>query len=81
MGGDWNFVENTKIDKIGGNSRKGNEGASIIHTIKSTYKLIDPFRKLYKNIKAFTWSCEATGIKTRLDRFYISEDITKFLGE
>ena len=51
IGGDWNFVENLRLDKFGGNPNKGNEGKNIIQNIKSSYNLIDPFRNLYKSRK------------------------------
>ena len=43
--------------------------------IKQTYDLIDSFRYLYKNEKSYTWSCESTGVRTRLDRIYVNKHI------
>ena len=39
----------------------------------------DPFRFKYKNEKCYTWSCDSSGIKTRLDRFYIDKGFLKNL--
>ena len=81
IGGDWNFVENLKKDKIGGNPNNGNSGVNIVKKIKNAFKLKDPFRNKYPNKKVFTWSCEATGIKTRLDRFYTCQSIISEVKE
>ena len=73
IGGDWNCVENLKLDKYGGNQNKGSEGSSILNQLKSAHNLIDPFRILYNNCKSFTWESESREIKTRIDRFYITK--------
>ena len=77
IGGDWNMVENINLDKINGNHQRGNEGVSELNSLKSAYSLNDPYRKLYKSERTFTWSCETTGVRTRLDRYYINEGIMK----
>ena len=79
LGGDWNMIEDLKLDKINGNPSKGNEGSIELNSIKQVYKLNDPFRQLYKDERSFTWSCESTGVCTRLDRFYINKDFNKYL--
>ena len=79
IGGDWNMVENLTLDKINGNPLRGNEGLTQLNCIKNAYDLIDPFRHLYSTVKAFTWSCDYTGIMTRLDRFYINKGLQKNL--
>ena len=73
MGGDWNCVENTVLDKEGGNPNKGTEGAEIIKEMKNTYEVMDPFREIHPKLKIFTWVNETTGVKTRIDRFYINK--------
>ena len=70
-------MEDLKNDKMGGNPLNGNEGVTQINSIKQAYNLIDPFRHKYKDERSFTWSCETTGVKTRLDRFYINKDLVK----
>ena len=74
MGGDFNFVENTKLDKIGGNPNKGTEGLFQSNNIKQAYNLIDPYRSLNKYDCSYTWSNNTIGVKTRLDRFYINKN-------
>ena len=81
LGGDWNCVENLRLDKIGGNPNNDNERARQIENIKKEYDLKDPFRTKYGNEKCYTWSCDHSGIKTRLDRFYVSNDLLKQLKD
>ena len=75
IGGDFNCVENLKLDKIGGNPSNGTAGSVQLNSIKQSYNLIDPFRTLYKKECSYTWSSESTGIKTRLDRYYIDKSL------
>ena len=77
LGGDWNCVENLKLDKFGGNPNNGSEGSEIIKNFKRAYGLVDSYRTLYPSKKMYTWINDTRGIKTRIDRFYIS----KFLKE
>ena len=75
IGGDWNMVENIQIDELGGNVMKGNEGLHQLNSLKQTFDLSDSFRLLNKKDKVYAWSCDATGIRTRLDRIYINKNI------
>ena len=70
LGGDFNCVQNLNLDKMGGNSDKGNDGISQLKNILDDFNLIDCFRKKFPNVKEFTWSSQ--GVSCRLDRFYIS---------
>ena len=82
IGGDFNFVLDTKLDKIGGNLEKGMIGSKPFKTIIEKFNLIDCFRYLYPKKKMVTWMRKnvATGnetinyeiVGTRLDRLYIS---------
>ena len=73
IGGDWNCVEIIKLDKFGGNPNNGSEGSEIIKNFKRAYNLIDSFRFQHPNKKIYTWVNDTRGIKTRIDRFYISK--------
>ena len=73
VGGDWNFVENLKLDKFGGNEKEGDSGSVIFKQIKEALCIKDPFRHLNKDAKVYTWFDEVSQIKTRLDRFYMDK--------
>ena len=79
LAGDFNMVENLTIDKENGNPNRGNEGLTELKSIKDSYDLNDPFRHLYKTERSYTWSCENSGVKTRLDRYYVSKGLNKNL--
>ena len=79
IGGDWNHVENLKKDKIGGNDARRHEGSIIMNKIKQTYNLTDCYRHIHKEETAYTWSCDSTNIKTRIDSIYISKIFEKSL--
>ena len=82
IGGDFNFVLDTKLDKIAGNLGKGMIGLKPFKTIIEKLNLIDCFRYLYPKKKMVTWMRKnvPTGnetlnyeiVGTRLDRLYIS---------
>ena len=68
FGGDFNCIENLKLDKIGGNNEKGYEGIEKIKDIVKDFDLFDVYRFLYPNRINCTW--HGSKIACRLDRFY-----------
>ena len=82
LGGDFNFILDPNLDKIGGNLNKGTVGSKPFKSVIEKMSLMDCFRHLYPRKRAVTWMRKnvATGneksnyemIGTRLDRFYIS---------
>ncbi|MCU7836932.1 MAG: endonuclease/exonuclease/phosphatase family protein, partial [gamma proteobacterium symbiont of Taylorina sp.] len=82
LGGDFNFIMDPKLDKIGGNLAFGTVGSKAFKNIMKQIGLTDCFRYLFTDKKSVTWSrsnCAAGNktsnydfIGTRLDRFYIS---------
>lgn len=89
LGGDFNFILDPNLDKIGGNLDKGTIGSKAFKPIIENMSLVDCFRHLYPKKRAVTWTRKnvATGnetsnydiIGTRLDRFYVSSLITENL--
>ena len=69
LGGDFNFVENTSVDKIGGNLKSGTIGTTELNVLKQDYSLSDIFRKLWPKVKQFTWHTPDNSVFCRLDRF------------
>ena len=80
LGGDFNFILDPNLDKIGGNLQTGNTGCKPFKTLLHKHSLIDCFRYLYPDKKNVTWTRSNVGnetsnydiVATRLDRFYIS---------
>lgn len=69
LGGDFNFVENTDLDKVGGNLQRGSVGMEEMSALKRDYNLVDLFRTRNPAVRAVSWS--SNNISCRLDRFYI----------
>ena len=70
LGGDFNFVEDLSLDKTGGDPRSGNIGRLQMLHIRTDFRLVDAFRYLYPNRRAFTYTGHISS--TRLDRFYFA---------
>ena len=75
IAGDFNFVENLKLDRWGGTNRQDihSAGKLEMQKIKTLCNLCDPFREKNKTLKEFTW--ENVNVKSRLDRIYISRQL------
>ncbi len=71
LGGDFNFVENSKLDKFGGNPIFGSIGHSEFSLLKQDFLLHDVFRQKYPSKIEATWDNGA--VFCRLDRFYFSK--------
>jgi len=81
VGGDFNFVENTLIDKIGGNRTYGNSGSNIFCKYKQDFGLFDPFRNKFPSKVETTWHSADNSIACRLDRFYLSASFSKNIDD
>ncbi len=75
MGGDFNFVPYTKQDKEGGIPKLGMQGQKIVGAYCKDFLLTDIWRVIYPRKKCFTW--HGKRVKTRLDRFYVSQEMAK----
>ena len=83
ISGDFNFILEPNLDKLGGNSKKGTIGSKAFKVIIDKFGLADCFRHLNPEKKSVTWTRSniATGndtqnydiVGTRIDRFYISK--------
>ena len=71
VGGDFNFVDNLTLDKVGGNPREGNHGSDMWRRVCQCGGLSDPFRRFFKNNVVTTWSSGDKSVACRLDRFYV----------
>ena len=79
LGGDFNFVENIELDKMVGNLQLGNSGAVNIALLKDDFFLVDAFRKKFPKRKEYTR--RRGPIHVRLDRFYISNTLLKWVNK
>ena len=77
FGGDFNCVDNVKIDKIGGNPIYGEVGADALRKIRENFNLLDPYRKSFPRDVTVTWVSGDGSIGCRLDRFYVSKCLSK----
>ena len=77
LGGDFNFVEDLRIDKIGGNSRSGDIGSKQMRSLRDDFFLIDAFRSKWPNKKRYSWRQGA--IHERLDRWYIPDHMIQWV--
>ena len=77
LAGDFNMLEDIFLDKLGGNtSNTYLIGLDIITEIKNQNNLIDIWRKINPHKRLFTYHNPDKTIHTRLDRIYITDNIT-----
>jgi len=79
-GGDFNFINDLKLEAIGGNAKLKSRSIENLETLKQTFDLCDIWRIRNPEAKRFTWSGYAQGKATnkqriyrRLDYFFISD--------
>ncbi|KAJ8031256.1 hypothetical protein HOLleu_27932 [Holothuria leucospilota] len=73
LGGDFNFVFNIEIDKIGFNPRTNFKGRNEIYSLMKDFDLKDIWRELNHNNFRYTWKSNSDPIiYCRLDYFLIS---------
>ena len=76
LGGDWNFVENINLDKKGGIPRVWQKSVQHMDKIRELFDLVDIWRVQHPEKRQFTWhSNQLPRTFTRLDRFYISDNL------
>ena len=84
--GDFNFVMDTKIDKRGGNSKRGMEGKKEQQDWERKLAVFDVWRQRNPRAIATTWATRGkaaaeTKVKTRLDRVLVGEEIDERVTE
>jgi len=82
IGGDFNCILDPKLDKKGGipiDKSRDKVSGKIIDLLEE-FSLIDAWRQVNPNKKAFTWSKEnPSKIETRLDMWFIPHDWTALI--
>ena len=79
LGGDFNFVENPQLDKMGGNLERGTIGHKEIELLKKDFYLVDAFRRKYPKRKEYSFRIGP--VHCRLDRFYISDTLIQWVNK
>ena len=75
VGGDWNCTL-TKKDKMGGAPWKPTIYSNLISTTMDMFDLIDIQRVRYPKLRKFTYESKSLRLKSRIDFFLISKDLT-----
>jgi len=77
LGGDFNFVEDTKLDKIGGNPKRGERGRKEMDRLREDFDLVEIYRCLFPDKKEYTYHDH--DLHCRLDRFYIGDELVNMV--
>ncbi|KAJ8046856.1 hypothetical protein HOLleu_05680 [Holothuria leucospilota] len=76
MAGDFNFVFNLDLDKVGGLRKTSFKARDECLTLMTTFNLVDIWREKNPFLKFFTWSSNITpGIHCRLDFYLVSRNL------
>ena len=77
IAGDFNFVMDTRWDKVGGNKKKGMEGKKEQRRWEMELEVIDAWRKFNPQTVGTTWTSgdhvKEKRVRTRIDRALIDE--------
>ncbi|KAL9984497.1 hypothetical protein ACROYT_G006797 [Oculina patagonica] len=80
VGGDFNCITNTKLDKHGGNPQPRQSAITTLLATVTKHNLTDIWRVQHPTTHAFTWTgkhpTDHSPILTRLDKFYIAHAIS-----
>jgi hypothetical protein len=71
LSGDFNCIENTLLDKVGGNPLSGTVGFDELRDFTEQHNLGDVWRATHPQDLAFMWNTRDFSIHSRLDRWYI----------
>ena len=75
-GGDWNMVENTQMDRLGGTLPGAHaRGLAELSSFKTGQRISDIWRTENPGQVVYTWSSPNNQIHSRIDRFYIAKDL------
>ena len=74
IGGDFNCIFNTYLDKLGGDSQAGSTALEALTDLLKSFNLTDVFRSMHPSARQFTWT--NSKVSSRLDKFYVSSGIS-----
>ena len=75
IGGDWNCIKNTLLDKFGGDRVLDTGALASLQELLHNNSAVDIYHKLHPNNRLVTWYNWGETIGCRLDHFYVSPDI------
>ena len=78
IGGDWNVVQDSTLDKIGGMDNIKHNSVEKIMELKNTFNLEDVWRLKHEGVKRYTWRQKTPRIHCRLDYFFISRQVLDY---
>ena len=82
IAGDFNFVFNLDLDKLGGNPRTNFSARDTCYDIMNSYDLVDIWRERHPRDKSFTWTSNIShDIHCRLDFFLISRSFMHMVSK
>ena len=73
--GDFNTVQNEKLDYFNYKTINTKKSHDTILQIKENYCLVDPFREAYPSLRGYTWRKKSPIKQARLDYFLISQNL------
>ena len=83
IGGDFNSIANSSLDKSGGATHARQTAVTTLHTLCSTHLLSDIWRDRNPTCKQFTWTGQHpitnALIRTRIDKFIISTSLSPYI--
>ena len=81
IAGDFNFVMDTRLDKVGGNKKNSTEGRKEQNKWEEELGVVDAWRKFNPQMVATTWTSRDKQkeklVKTRIDRALIERLIER----
>jgi len=75
MGGDWNVVRDSELDKSGGNFVVKKRSVDRIEILLTKYNLNDTWRIKHPSTKRYTWRQSNPLVQCRLDYWLISDSL------
>ena len=82
MGGDFNCIFNSRLDKLGGVPNARHSAALLLNAINTRFSLVDVWRERHKDERNFTWKGRdprdpSLFIRTRIDFFLICKPVNQ----
>ena len=75
IGGDFNFVMDLNIDKVGGNFTTHHKTVTVFKKYAEAKDLVDVWRTQHPKDKNYTWYCKKPYMAKRLDYLFCTTDI------
>ena len=83
IGGDFNYILNTRLDKLGGDPKARQTDTFFLNTLITRYQLHDIWRERHKDERNYTWTgrnrSDNSFIRTRVAFFLTSRSINHFI--